>query len=123
MTSGCGSASTLIAIAKATGAKTVGFELSPWAYFLAKLNIKLHNATTKVLYRNFYKQDLSGATIIFCFLLDSVMKKLGYKLDTDLKPGTTVISYAFKIPQWEPSKVINTNPNNPKASKIYIYKR
>ena len=64
---GCGDAKFLIAVEKATGAKTIGFELSPWAYLLAKLNIFFKKSKTKVYYKNFYKENLSKADLVFCF--------------------------------------------------------
>lgn len=119
---GCGDASMLIAIEKKFGAKTIGYEISPWAYLLAKMNIYANKAKTKVLYKNFYKEDLSGANVVFCFLIVAVMEKVGRQLKKQLKPGATVISYGFHIPDWEPIEVIDTGQNNPKSSKIYIYK-
>lgn len=118
---GCGDAQFLIAVEKLTRATTVGYELSPWAYALAKINIKINKSRAKVYYKNFYKQDLSPANFIFCFLIPSVMPKVGTQLKKQLKPGATIVSFAFKIPDWPPAKVIDIKPNNPKASKIYIY--
>lgn len=120
---GCGDAQFLIKAEKKFGAKTIGFELSPWPFFLAKLNILLNKAKTKVFYRNFYKEDLSDANLIFCFLIDSVMPKVGKQLTQQLKRGAQVISFAFPIKEWRPTKVIETNPGNKKASKIYFYQR
>lgn len=120
---GCGDARFLIEVEKHTGAKTVGFELSPWAYFLAKLNIWFNNSQTKIFYKNFYKENLAPADVIFCFLLDSVMEKVGKQLEQQLKPGATVISFAFHIPQWKPSEIIEPFPEKKKSSKIYIYQR
>ncbi len=120
---GCGDAGTLIAIEKAAGATTVGFEITPLAYWRAKMNIKKQQAKTTVYYKNFYHENLSEATVVFCFLIDSVMKKVGEKLKADLKPGTMVLSYAFKIPQWQPIKTVQIKPQNPNSSIVYIYKR
>jgi len=119
---GCGDASTLIAVEKKFGATTIGYEISPWAYFIGRLNIKFSKSKTKILYKNFYKEDLSDANIVFCYLIDSVMEKVGHQLKKQLKPGSTIVSFGFHIPGWEPVKTIKTQPDNPKASKIFIYK-
>jgi len=118
---GCGSAKFLIAIEKNVGAKTIGYEISPWAYFLAKMNTWLRKSKTKVHYKNFYKENLTKADIVFCFLLDSVMPKVKKQLEQQLKKGSTVISFAFPIKDWEPKKLLNPFPNKKKSSKIYIY--
>lgn len=120
---GCGDARFLIEVEKRTGANTFGFEIAPWAYFLARLNIKLKKSKTVLYHKNFYKQDLSGADVVFCFLMDSVMPKVQAKLEQDLKPGARVISFAFAIKAWQPAKIIDSKKFHPRASKIYIYQR
>lgn len=120
---GCGDGQFLIETEKRYGCKTIGYELSPIAYFLAKINIKVNKAKTKIFYKNFYKEDLSNANVVFCFLIDSVMPKVEKQLAQQLKPGAQVISFAFPIKEWQPTKVIDSDPKNPKASKIYFYQR
>lgn len=120
---GCGDASMLIAIEKHTQAKTIGYEISPFAYLKARLNIFINRSKTKLFYKNFYQEDLGEANIIFCFLIQRVMSKVGDQLKKQLRPGTTVVSYAFPIPDWIPTEVIKTRQNDPEASKIYIYQR
>lgn len=120
---GCGNARVLLEIEKQTGAKTIGFEISPWAYFMARLNILVHQSKTKVLYKNFYHQDVSDADVVFCYLLDTVMPKVGKQLEAQLKPGAIVISFAFPIKAWEPTKVMLPFTDTKKTSKLYIYQR
>jgi SAM-dependent methyltransferase len=120
---GCGDAQFLIAVEKRFGCQTIGYEISPTAFLLAKLNISLNKAKTKVFYHNFYYQDLSKADFVFCFLIDSVMPKVQRLLEKQLKKGSQVISFAFPIKEWQPTKVIDSDPKNPKASKIYFYQR
>jgi SAM-dependent methyltransferase len=120
---GCGDASFLIAVEKQFGARTVGFELSPLAYCRAKQKTKLEKTKTKLYFRSFFKQNIADADIVFCFLVPSLMKKVGSYLESQLKKNAQIISYAFPIPQWQPSKVIDTLPNGDKASKIYIYNK
>ncbi|MFA6097913.1 MAG: 50S ribosomal protein L11 methyltransferase [Patescibacteria group bacterium] len=119
---GCGNAELLIAIDKKIGAKTVGFELSPLAYQQAKYNVWQNKAKTKIYFKNFYKQDLSDADIVYCFLIKSVMPRIGALLLKQLKPGSQVICYGYSIPDWQPVKVIDLKPENPKSSKIFFYK-
>lgn len=118
---GCGDASFLIATEKKTGAKTIGFDLSPIAYLRAKQKIKLERSQTQIFFRSFFKQNISDADLVFCFLVPAIMKKVGAFLESQLKTGTQIISYAFPIPQWQPNKILDTLPNGDKASKIYIY--
>ena len=117
---GCGNARFLIMIKKQFGAKTIGYELSLWPYILARLNILLNKSKTKVFNRNFYKENLSNADLIFCFLLTDVMPKVQKQLEKQLKKGAKVISFSFSIKDWKPYKTIETKPGK---SKIYFYQR
>ena len=120
---GCGNARVLLEIEKQTGAKTIGFEISPWAYFMGRLNILVHRSKTKVLYKNFYHQNVSDADVVFCYLLDTVMPKVGKQLEAQLKPGAIVISFAFPIKAWEPIKIVAPFTDTKKKSKLFIYQR
>ncbi|MDX9893555.1 MAG: 50S ribosomal protein L11 methyltransferase [Patescibacteria group bacterium] len=117
---GCGDGRFLIATAQA-GASAIGFEVSPFAYVKAKLNIWLNRSSAKIFYQNFYRQNISNADAVFCFLMDVVMPKVEKKLLTELKPGAKVVCYGFKLPNWQPSKIIDLNPANKKSSNIYLY--
>lgn len=64
---GCGNAEVLIEIERLTYAATLGFEISPFAFIMAKINIYRKKSSTRLLYRDFRNQDLSDATIVFFF--------------------------------------------------------
>jgi len=113
---GCGDARVLIEANK-YGADCVGYELSLWVYARAKFKIWLKNSKTKIYRKNFFKQDLSSADIIFCFLLSKVMPKVQKKLKSNLKQNTTIVTYAFSLPNYKPYKILDTKP-----SKTYFYK-
>lgn len=118
---GCGDGRFIIQAAK-TGATSIGFEIAPWAYLKAKINILAFRSKAKIKFENFYKKDISDATAVFCFLLDTVMAKAEKKLEQDLKPGTKVICYGFELPNWKPQEVIELkNQKTKKISKVFIY--
>ena len=116
---GSGTGRELIVASKEFKLNSMGFELSPILFLISKLNLFLNQTKSRVLMKNFYKADLSGADIIFCFLTSKTMKKLSPKFKKELKNGTKIISYCFKIPNWEPVKIINTD--NP--GKVFIYEK
>jgi hypothetical protein len=103
---------------KEFGLKAVGFELSPIVYPIARINLFFHGIKKSRLYcRNFYKQNLAGADIVFCFLSSRSMAKLKPKFEQELTPGSHVISYAFSIPGWRPIEVIQGYPG-----RVYLYR-
>lgn len=79
---GAGTGRSLIIAKKEFGAHTYGFELSPFLFLLAKINLILNKASDSKLYlRNFYNCDLGKADVIFCFLTPPAMQKLREKFE------------------------------------------
>lgn len=116
---GCGDGRVLRRVCRRYGARAIGYEMNPMAYVKARL-FCLGTDGVNVRLRNFWKADLSTADVIFCYLFPDVMRELSGKLRRELKPGTTVVSCNFKLPQWLPAKVLrpgNSLHNDP----IYIY--
>lgn len=119
---GCGDGRALIEAEK-RGAKAVGFEVSLWAYLKATINLWRTKSKAKIFFKSFYSVSVSDADAIFCFLVDRVMKRVEEKLMQELKPGTKIVSYGFPFPTRQPAAVIETDPKNSNASKIYLYVR
>jgi len=114
---GAGDGKALIIAEKEFGAEVVGFELAPIIYAVARLNLFFHGIKkAQLYYKNFYKQDLSRADIVFCFLSIHAMKRLKPKFEKELRPGTKIISYSFSLHGWTPKKVIEGYPG-----KIFLY--
>jgi SAM-dependent methyltransferase len=115
---GAGGGTALILAEKKFKARAIGFELSPIINLFAKLHLLLRRAgSSKVYLKNFYKQDLSDANVIFCFLTVGAMEKLKPKFERELRRGTKIISYCFSIHGWNAKKIIRDKfPGN-----IYFY--
>ncbi|OGY46894.1 MAG: hypothetical protein A2840_01505 [Candidatus Buchananbacteria bacterium RIFCSPHIGHO2_01_FULL_47_11b] len=119
---GCGDGRFIIEAQKRQ-AQATGFEISPWAFLRCRLNLLLNRSQAQVRYKNFYTVDLRTADAVFCFLMTSVMPRVEQKLKNELKAGSRIICYGFPLPQWPPEKIIELKPGNPKASKIYCYRK
>ncbi|MFH2013525.1 MAG: hypothetical protein ABIJ17_00975 [Patescibacteria group bacterium] len=109
---GCGDARVLRMFKKQGVKDLTGYEVNLLAYLLAKIKSK----SLKIYFKNFKKVDLSEYNVIFCYLLDYYLDSLKEKFDKELKPGTKVISYAFRIKNWRRPEIIYT-----KTSRIFIY--
>lgn len=97
---GCGDGRILLAAASQK-AQAIGYEISPLTYLLAKIRTLL-NKRIKVKFKSFWHEDLSKADVVFCFLMTDSMKTFATKIWPQLKPGTRVISHAFKLPDIKP---------------------
>ncbi len=113
---GSGTGNALIVAAKEFGAKGVGIEIDPLRYLISTLMIYINKAQDKVEIKrkNFYDVNISKASVIFVYLVPRVLEKLKPKLLKELKRGTLVISYRYKmnLPLM----------SHDKTNNIYLYK-
>jgi len=96
--------------------KLIGVENLFSVYLSSKLRLKFQGSHIKLLNEDFFKLNLSDANIIYCYLNNTTMIKLGEKIIKKCKSGTQVISQTFTLPQLTPNKVENIN-----NKKVYFY--
>lgn len=96
---GSGDGGALIVAAKEFGAKGVGIEIDPLRFFIATLMIRINRVEKKMVIKrkNFFNEDISAATLVFLYLVPKALEKLKSKLLKELKPGTFLVSYKYKI--------------------------
>lgn len=119
---GAGDGKFLQRVVEATGCRGDGFEISPFFWFLGEVRAAFSRRWQMHLV-NFMHVDLSPATIIFNFLAPAGIPNLTQKLETETRPGQTVISYGFELPGWTPSQIIDPAPDRPTGSKFYVYRK
>jgi len=106
---GCGYGKVL-KIAKKMGARVMGIEIDPIRWFISMIRCRC-----RVLFGDMFKIDLSNYDVIYLFQWPSVNKRLAKKFKKELKKGTYVISYMWKVPGLE---LVACD----KKFDIYIYK-
>lgn len=119
---GAGDGRIIIIAAEEFGANAVGYEMAVLPYFLAYIKIMLKRLRPKVSlsYSNFFSKNLGDADVVCTFLSPAAMQKLKPKFETEIKPGGRVVSFAFHIPDWEPTVV---DKPNEKTTAVYLYQR
>src|SRR5579863_4493644 len=106
---GSGDGRIVIAAAKKYGARGVGIELDSDLIKQSIKNARKAGVADKVRFvqADFFKTDLSDATVVTMFLSQSVNLRLEPKLKRELKPGTRIVSHRFEMPKdWPPEKDI-----------------
>ena len=95
---GCGDGEVLIQAVK-LGAKGVGIEIDPLRYFVAKLRFLKNNLSKEIIIKrdNFFNQDISNATVIIVYLVPKTLDRLLPKFKKELKKGTRIVSFRYKI--------------------------
>jgi len=114
---GCGDG-RLIVEASRGGGIAEGFDISLMSYLMSLARIKLEHSSAKVHFKNFFRQNLSNADIVYLFLTPTAMPKIKKKLEAELKKGARIISYAFSIPGLE----LVTADKQPGRQSIYLYR-
>jgi predicted RNA methylase len=97
---GCGDGRLILAAARDYGARAVGIEIDPLRYLLCKRRIIALGLQdrVRVVYGDFFEQDLRDADVVTCYLLQTTNKKLVSKLRQELDPGARVVSNSFTFP-------------------------
>ena len=109
---GSGDGRIPITAAQKYGARGVGIDINPERTKEANDNLKKANVGDKVkfLTADLFETNISEATVVTLYLLQSLNEKLRPKLFKELKPGTRVVSHAFSMGDaWPPEKTLNVN--------------
>jgi predicted RNA methylase len=94
---GCGDGRTIVTAARRYGARAVGVEIDPLRYIWCQILITVLGLRdrVRVIYGNFFSQDLSDADVVTCYLLQDTNNKLEEKFKRELASGTRVVSNTF----------------------------
>lgn len=103
---GSGDGRIPITAAKRYGVRAVGIDIDPERIAEAKANARAAGVTDRVSFRqaDLFTSDFSEASVVTLYLLDSLNEKLRPKLLRELKPGTRIVSHAFRMGDWEPER-------------------
>jgi len=94
----------------------VGIEADPLRVLITRIWIRLKGLEDRVdvNWSNFFKKDLSAASVVTVYQSTDINNRLKEKLLRELSPGSRVISYSFIFDGWEPVKV-------DESTKLYLY--
>jgi SAM-dependent methyltransferase len=113
---GCGDGRILVMAARRFGARAVGIELDPLRYLWCQLLVSVLGLRKRVriVFGDFFSQDLSAADVVTCYLLQSTNDRLEEKLKNELRRGARVVSHAFTF------SALALASSDPKAD-VYVY--
>ncbi|GIZ50226.1 SAM-dependent methyltransferase [Noviherbaspirillum aridicola] len=104
---GCGDGRMVVTAARKYGARGVGIDIDPQRIAEARANAAKAKVTDKVRFSqgDLFKTDLSEASVLTLYLLNSINRELRPQLWRQLKVGTRVVSHAFDMgEEWPPEK-------------------
>ena len=95
----------ILFLAAKSGAKCVGIEINPILYYFSKFKKLFYRIdNVEIIRQDLWKIDLSQFDVLTLFFIAPKMEKLMKKIKTEMKPGSRVVSYAFRFPNWQPTK-------------------
>ena len=106
---GCGDGRIVITAAKTHGARGIGIDIDPERIKEANANAQKAGVTDRVkfLEQDLFQTDFKEASVVTLYLLPDINLKLRPKLQSELKPGTRIVSHAFDMGDWQPEKTEN----------------
>ena len=116
---GCGDGRILIMAVKDFGAKkTVGYEIREEVYRTALWEVERLGLLDRIrlVKGDLFEADLSEATVITLYLNRSTNQRLKPKLEGETRDGTRIISYAYQLLGWKPTKKERRH-----GDTIYLY--
>ena len=116
---GSGDGRIVITAARKYGARGVGVEIDERLVQKARENAATAGVSERVRFvsENLFASDISEATVVTLYLLQSINERLRPKLVRELKPGTRIVSHVFNMgPEWPPQQTVAVG-----ASPIFLW--
>lgn len=101
---GCGDGRIVITAAERYGARGVGIDYDPERIAEARANAERRGVQDLVSFieQDAMQADVSEATVVTLYLLSSSNRKLRPILTRQLRPGSRIVSHAFRMGDWQP---------------------
>jgi SAM-dependent methyltransferase len=116
---GSGDGRIVITAAKKYGARGVGIEIDPALVKKARELAAAAGVSSRVRFvtQDLFTANISEATVVTLYLLQSINERLRPKLIRELKPGTRIVSHMFNMgPEWPPEKTLDVE-----RSRIFFW--
>jgi SAM-dependent methyltransferase len=121
---GSGDGRIVITAARRYGARGIGFEIDPKLVRLSRENA--HRAGVAHLVE-FHAQDvltvdLSPATVVTLYLFREANLLLRPRIQTQLRPGSRVVSHDFDMGDWQPSATRRVQDKTGRVRTLYFWR-
>jgi SAM-dependent methyltransferase len=125
---GCGDARTLISAVRDFGARrAVGYEIRQELCETSRKMIEQSGLQERVriINEDLRKADLSEASVVTLYLTTQANQAVRNALESELRPGSRVVTYLFPIPGWLAAKEIDLESHSFTEGrfigKLYLY--
>jgi len=121
---GCGDGRIVIQAAKKHGARGVGVELHPGRIAEARKRARKEGVEKQVtfLQQDAKTVDISPATVVTLYLTTSGNIKLRQILQSQLRPGTRIVSHGEDLGDWTPERVETVTDAVGNSTTLYLWR-
>lgn len=105
---GSGDGRIPITAAKRFGARGVGIDIDPVMVRKARANAERAGVAGRVQFRqeDIFDTEIANATVVSVYLLESLNVKLAPRFRAELKPGTRIVGYEWRMGDWSPHRTV-----------------
>lgn len=115
---GSGDGRIVLMAAKEFGARAIGVELREDLVQFTRKKIEELGLIdrAKVIHGDLMQTDIHDADVVTLYLTTTANAKVAPKLEKELRPGTRIVSFCFRMPGWEPTKSMSLETRT-----LYLY--
>jgi SAM-dependent methyltransferase len=108
---GSGDGRIPITAASKYGARGVGVDIDPVMVRKARANAEKAGVADRVAFReeDIFETEIAGATVVSVYLLESLNVKLKPRFLAELRPGTRIVGYEWRMGDWSPERTVMVN--------------
>ncbi|HET7364332.1 MAG TPA: class I SAM-dependent methyltransferase [Burkholderiales bacterium] len=125
---GSGDGRIVITAARRYGARGLGIELDEALVRSARDNAQRAGVADRASFiqGDVLTADFSAASVVTVYLLPDLIGRLQPRFLSDLKPGTRIVSHAFRMTGWRPDaseslRVAGAHPGQGDVSTLYLW--
>ncbi len=108
---GSGDGRIPITAARKYGARGVGIDIDPVMVREARENAAKAGVGDRVSFReeDIFETEIAGATVVTVYLLESLNVRLKPRFLAELRPGTRIVGYEWRMGDWSPERTVMVN--------------
>lgn len=91
--------------------RAIGIEINPLLFWWSKMRLANYK-NIEIRRENLWNVDLSNVDVLTIFFIAHHMNALEKKIKKEMSPGSRIISYGFRFPDWQHIE---------KDGKVYLY--
>ena len=119
---GCGDGRIVIAAVQVPGVRGVCVDIDPERIVESRQNARAAGVEGRITFvrADLFQTPIADATVVMMYLLPEVNMRLRPRLRTELRPGTRIVSHAFSMGDWKPTREVEVG-DPPANTPVYLW--